>query len=387
MFDYSDMADEHVKIRTCQVDGCNKRMSSIEKDRHLLCPVHTGWQCNWEQRCNICKEWPDQQMRDYMRLQEGKARKKAHKDKQKALKAANRSSDSHAHSLSPSSVSSNDLGEIVSSYFVDQLGNKNLGDGNVNINIDDRFSDISCSPSANPPPLGTAQLGLGSVVPCGSKLASLGNVDPAPSLMKVAEENPTHTGQPPQALTETKLGEGFRTPSVSEASRSSFRSGSFKLTPAAYNVLRGVLEEHKFASEEDRICAMSRSLRDIDPTFTGSLSRSVRSGRSRSVASSRSDRERVGKSTVTTSHISLTRGLDKLEVVPVAHCSKDSQESRAPEQVAQYEVTKEWARMVETGGVSVKTGVSCFFKDRKGVQHFVSPPTGSRSGGGFWGRG
>ena len=174
------MADEHAKIRTCQIEGCNTRMSSIEKDRHVLCPNHTGWQCNWEQRCNICREWPDQQMKDYMRLQESKARKKAHKDRKKALKTANRSSDSHAHSLSPSSVSSNDMGEIVSSYFAEQLDSKiklNVGDGNFNIDAD-RFSDISCSPSANPPPLGnSAQLGLGSVVPCGSKLASLGNVD------------------------------------------------------------------------------------------------------------------------------------------------------------------------------------------------------------------
>ena len=146
-----------------------------------------------------------------------------------------------------------------------------------------------------------------------------------------------------------------------------------------------MLEEHKFTSEEDRIRAMSRSLREIDPTFTGSLSRSVRSGRSRSVASSRSGRERVGKSAVASSHVSLTRGSEKLEVVPVAHCSKDSQELRAPERSDQYEVTKEWAKMVETGGVSVKTGVSCFYKDSKGVQHFVSPPTGSRPRGGDFG--
>ena len=128
------MADEHVKFRTCEVQNCNIRMSSIEKDRHVICPSHTGWQCNWEQRCNVCKEWPDHQMRDYLRLQEGKARKKAHKDKKKALKlAAGKSSEErHAHSLSPSSVSSNEMGEIVSSYFVDQLANKqnlNLGDG------------------------------------------------------------------------------------------------------------------------------------------------------------------------------------------------------------------------------------------------------------------
>ena len=143
------MADEQVKIRTCQVDGCNKRMSSLDKDRHLLCPNHTGHQCNWQQRCNVCKDWPDQQMKEYIRLQEGKSRKKAHKDKLKALKAANRSSEGNAHSLSPSTVSSSDLGEIASDLF-DNLDCKNFGDGNIDCL--DRFSNISCSPSANPPP-------------------------------------------------------------------------------------------------------------------------------------------------------------------------------------------------------------------------------------------
>ena len=101
------MADDQIKFRTCAVANCNVRMSALEKDRHVICPSHTGWQCNWEQRCEVCKEWPDQQMNDYLRLQEGKARKKAHKDKKKALKlAAGKSADERpAHSLSPSSMS------------------------------------------------------------------------------------------------------------------------------------------------------------------------------------------------------------------------------------------------------------------------------------------
>ena len=382
MFEVYDMADEQVKIRTCQVDGCKKRMSSIEKDRHLLCPVHIGWQCNWEQRCNICKEWPDQQMRDYMRLQEGKARKKAHKDKQKALKAANRSSDSHAHSLSPSSVSSNDLGEIVSTYFVDQLGNKNFGDGNVNINIDDRFSDISCSPSANPPPLGTAQLGLGSVVPCGSNLASLGNVDPAP--LMVAGENPTHTGQPPQTLTPREIAEGFKTPSVSGMSRTSRRSSISKLTPEAYSVLRGVLNDHKLASDEELMNIMFKTLREKDKSFSGSLSssRSVRSSVSKSETGKRPEREKETvasvKSTDIERRISLT---EQLGVVPVAHSSKTKQEFSAPQPLNKVELSREWAQMVVKGGVTVNAGFSYFYKDKAGLENFVVPPTESRSGG------
>ena len=128
------MADDHIKFRTCEVANCNVRMSAIEKDRHMICPSHTGWQCNWEQRCNVCKEWPDQEMRDYLRWQEGKARKKAHKDRKKALKlAAGKTPEERpAHSLSPLSISSSEMGEIVSSPFVDKSvdrRNFNLGEG------------------------------------------------------------------------------------------------------------------------------------------------------------------------------------------------------------------------------------------------------------------
>ena len=381
MFIVNIMADEQVKIRTCQVDGCNKRMSSLEKDRHLLCPIHTGYQCNWEQRCNICRDWPDQQMKEYLRLQEGKARKKAHKDKQKALRAANRSTESHAHSLSPSSVSSSDLGEIVSGYF-DSLGNKNLGDGNIDCT--DRFSDISCSPSANPPPVGSDKLGLGSVVSCGSNLlASLGNVDPAP--LMVAGENPTHTSQPPQTLTPQEIEEGFRTPSVSGMSRASRRSSVSKLTPEAYSVLRGVLNDHKLASDEELMHLMFKTLREKDKSFSGSLSssRSVRSVSSKSETGKR-EKETVAsvKSADPTRRISLT---ESLGVVPVAHSSNSEQLFNEPKPLKKVEISREWANMVVKGGVTVRAGFSCFYKDKAGLEKLVVPPTESRSGGGDFG--
>ena len=45
-------------------------------------------------------------MREYVKLTDGKARKKAYKDKQRALKAANgNAEDRQVHSLSPSSSS------------------------------------------------------------------------------------------------------------------------------------------------------------------------------------------------------------------------------------------------------------------------------------------
>ena len=61
-------------------------------------------------------------MRDYLRLQEGKARKKAYKERKRLLKlaAGETTDDRHAHSLSPSSMSSQSLGEIVPSPLLNK---------------------------------------------------------------------------------------------------------------------------------------------------------------------------------------------------------------------------------------------------------------------------
>ena len=95
--------DNKVRVRMCAAENCTVRISAVDKDRHVLCPSHTGWQCTWDQRCDICREWTDSQMKDYIRLQEGKARKKSHKEKRKAAKlaAGTTADDRHAHSLSP----------------------------------------------------------------------------------------------------------------------------------------------------------------------------------------------------------------------------------------------------------------------------------------------
>ena len=177
-------------------------------------------------------------MKAYIRLQEGKARKKACKEKKKAarLAAGLSTGSSTAHSFSPSSQSSLDIGEVSSAFDpavnvpIDNL-DLDIGEG-INFKRQDSYA---CSPSANPLPVGdVGQLGQDSVVLCGnSSLAKSGNVDPAPSLMEVAEENPAHTGQPPQSLASSQIGEGFKTPSVSGTSRVSAKSGSFKLTPMA----------------------------------------------------------------------------------------------------------------------------------------------------------
>ena len=99
------MADGQNKIRICARQGCKTRMSAIEKDSHLLCPSCTGSGCDLEHRCSVCCDWPKDKMVRYVQLQEGKARKKVYKDKQKSLKLSDGSSATTkgaVHSLSPS---------------------------------------------------------------------------------------------------------------------------------------------------------------------------------------------------------------------------------------------------------------------------------------------
>ena len=86
-----------------------------------------------------------------VKLTEGKARKKAYKDKQKALKAANEPTDDrHAHSLSPSSSSAASVvGEpvpVVLDRPVENV-NKFIDSGVVN----NQYL-IVCTPSVTPPP-------------------------------------------------------------------------------------------------------------------------------------------------------------------------------------------------------------------------------------------
>ena len=145
--------DSKVRVRICAAENCTVRMSSIEKDRHVLCPSHTGWQCTWDVRCNICNDWTDSQMREYLRLQEGKARKKAYKERKKTLKlaAGETTEDRHAHSLSPSSLSSQSLiGETVPSPL--PVPDRNVNVDNVN-NVNIVNIGEGCPPSAKPPPV------------------------------------------------------------------------------------------------------------------------------------------------------------------------------------------------------------------------------------------
>ena len=384
------MSDGIHRIRYCAVIECNVRMSAVQKDPHLLCPTHTGFQCNLETRCEVCKEWSDDQMLEYIKLQEGKARRKAHKDRKRAMKAETASDvrPRHAHSLSPTSSSSiSSSGEPVSVPFVGQESVSNVfGDGNFKaVSSSDRTefispSDISLQSRVRPRPRDLGYVGQASAIPHRiHSLDSRGKDDPEP--LKVSEYNPPCVGQPPQKLTEREIEQEYSTPSTSGASRRS--SGSFRFTPSVYNSLKGVLEEHKRASDKEKMRIMLDSLMDIDPSFSGRSSSSSKSRRSRS--STRTERESRSagrnKSAGFARHISPSRGdKETLEVKPV-EVGMAGTSGESPKLTPQVELSREWARMVQTGGVSVISGASCYFKDRTGNRKFVHPPTVSTRGG------
>ena len=86
------MNEDKVKVRICAADNCTIRMSSVDKDAHVLCPSHTGWQCSWEIRCDVCRDWPDSRMKDYMKLTLQKVRKNAYKQ-EKSFQIGSRRND------------------------------------------------------------------------------------------------------------------------------------------------------------------------------------------------------------------------------------------------------------------------------------------------------
>ena len=370
---FTIMSEDTHKIRYCAVTNCHIRMSAIVKDPHVLCPVHTGFQCDQDKRCDICKTWSEQQMLDYIKLQEGKARRKAHKDRKRAMKLEAK----YAHELSPTSSSSiGSSGETVSFPLVpkDSVRTDIIGEGNFK--LDSSVSADFVAPSAVSLPGridDSGYVGHSSAVPHRiQSLAAQGNEDPEP--LKVLGENPSCVGQPPLKMTDEEIGQEYTTPSTSVGSGRS--RSNFILTPTVYNTMKGVLDEHKEASDKEKMRLMLDALMDVDPSFSGRSSSSGKSRKSRSsVRTQRSSSSvRRHKSTVDATHSSVIRGgKEQLEVAPVVIQPKLKTTKQAP----QVELSREWARMVQTGGVKVISGASCYFKDKDGKFEFVHPPTES----------
>ena len=45
--------------------NCQQRMSSTKFDLHVICSKCRGNKCSFENRCDLCKSWPDEVMQSY----------------------------------------------------------------------------------------------------------------------------------------------------------------------------------------------------------------------------------------------------------------------------------------------------------------------------------
>ena len=82
----------------------------MDKDPHLKCPNHIGWQCCMDRRCEVCGQWSTERMRQYCNLQESKKRKRAYRERKKIAEAKQGSASSHY--VSDSSFDDNE-GKVV----------------------------------------------------------------------------------------------------------------------------------------------------------------------------------------------------------------------------------------------------------------------------------
>ena len=81
--DSSTATSQAKSVRFCSFEGCKVRLSAIDVDAHTLCPAHVGFLCEWDRRCDTCKEWTDSAMSLYLkrrkRLLQARIRKQGYK--------------------------------------------------------------------------------------------------------------------------------------------------------------------------------------------------------------------------------------------------------------------------------------------------------------------
>ena len=64
----SDSSVEHPPDGCSKCVACPKRMSVKTADRHRICVVCRGHDCNVETRCEECIEWPEEEIRLYAKM-------------------------------------------------------------------------------------------------------------------------------------------------------------------------------------------------------------------------------------------------------------------------------------------------------------------------------
>ena len=64
----SDSSAEPTPDSRSKCLNCPRRMSTKTADRHTVCVVCRGYDCNLETRCEECMEWPDEEVRLYAKM-------------------------------------------------------------------------------------------------------------------------------------------------------------------------------------------------------------------------------------------------------------------------------------------------------------------------------
>ena len=64
----SDSSVDHPPDGRSKCVACLRRMSAKTADRHTVCVVCRGIDCNLETRCEECIEWPEEEVRLYAKM-------------------------------------------------------------------------------------------------------------------------------------------------------------------------------------------------------------------------------------------------------------------------------------------------------------------------------
>ena len=416
------------KIRVCAFYGCNFRMSSVDKDPHLLCPAHVGWLCSLEQRCDTCKDWPDDQMKAYCKLQQEKARKKAHRDRKKLAaqvgsKQQSAVTSGHAHSMSSSESSfDSSHGKIVpfspvivpddqvpigseqvvtSVVDKDELANPVVGISPLpqpgrpssldNVVCQDKVSQgpavLPCSgvPLEEKECGGVGEYGLSTgrqnLVSCstaGERLKST-------TLAGIHPQQGLSIGQVGLDLVASR--QDLKTPAKSvrrSVTGSTGRSSVGSFDPSVSLALEEIAYKYRNLSPRSQKRKMKEYLNETDPSLS---SYTARSGKSRK-DSTRSRRSGVKetsmvelgeayyKSTESPCRFSRVRDESEGMVVETDECKSGEKRFLEDPEVPspkKKEVSRELAQMVITGGVYVRSSARIFYKDESGAAQFVEP--------------
>ena len=116
----SDSSAEPTPDSRSKCLNCPRRMSAKTADRHTVCVVCRGYDCNLDTRCEECIEWPDEEVRLYAKMRKSLKSKGSSKHRPKP----SASSPPPAASVPPSQPHAVDALQSMMSSLSDSLFNR-----------------------------------------------------------------------------------------------------------------------------------------------------------------------------------------------------------------------------------------------------------------------